>query len=104
NASNQVFVTGSTQSSGFYTSPGAYDTSFTGTQQAFVSAFNSTATTVTASTFLGGTASSVGRGIVLLSSGAIVIAGSTTATDLIPSSSIQASNGGGTDGFLMELS
>ena len=55
-SSNNVFITGGTNAGGtdLPTTGGAYDTTHNGQRDAFVAKFNSTLTTLSAATFLGG--------------------------------------------------
>lgn len=77
-----VYVTGSTRSLNFPTTPGAYDESHGGQNlyDAYVSKFDSELTTLLASTFLGGGSGSCGRAIVPDKSGNLVVVGNTIST------------------------
>ncbi|MFH0925994.1 MAG: SBBP repeat-containing protein [bacterium] len=52
-STNNVYITGETESSNFPFTPGAYDTTFGGESDVFVSKFNNSLTNLLASTFLG---------------------------------------------------
>ncbi|UFP92726.1 beta strand repeat-containing protein [Gloeobacter morelensis] len=76
-----VYVTGSTASSDFPTTSGAYDTSYNLLPDVFVTRLNAGATALVYSTFLGGALGDVGLGIVLDSAGNAYITGSTLSTN-----------------------
>src|SRR5207253_2915331 len=77
NASGTAYVTGNTASSGFPTTTGAYDTSYNGGNDAFVTALSAAGNSLVYSTFLGGSSDDSGYGIALDASGQAVVAGST---------------------------
>ncbi len=76
-SSGRVYVTGSTWSSGFPTTPGAFDVSHNGFDDAFVTKLNSTGTALSYSTFLGGRSYDGGYGIAVDSSGSAYVTGYT---------------------------
>ena len=53
--SGRAYVTGSTTSADFPTTPGAFDTTFNGGSDAFVTKLNASGSALAYSTFLGGT-------------------------------------------------
>jgi hypothetical protein len=80
-SAGNAYVTGSTQSTTFPTTPDAFNTSRNSFQDAFVSKLNTDGSDLLYSTYLGGNADDVGNSIVVGSSGRAYIAGSTQSTD-----------------------
>ena len=72
-----AYITGLTYSSDFPTTPGAYDTSFNGGKDAFITKLNSAGNGLIYSTFLGGTLDDDGRGIAIDTLGNACITGLT---------------------------
>ncbi len=72
-----VYVSGESLSADFPTIPGAYDTSFNGSYDVFVSKLDSKLTTLLASTYLGGSSIDNPYSIALDTNGNIYLAGST---------------------------
>ena len=58
----RAYVTGITQSTDFPTTPGAFDTTFNGSEDAFVTKLNASGSALAYSTFLGGDGSGKGPG------------------------------------------
>ncbi|QHT63263.1 DUF11 domain-containing protein [Paenibacillus lycopersici] len=79
-ADNPIVV-GSTGSSSYPTTPGAFQTAFTGTECSILTKLNASGTGLLYSTFVGGTASSRGTGITLDGSGLVYVCGTTDSTD-----------------------
>lgn len=103
---NNVWVSG-TAGGAFPTTPGNLQSVYAGGGDAFVSKFDSSASTLLYSTLYGSTGAETGSSIAVDASGTIVhIAGLTSSTALpgIAASSIQPTYGGGTgDGFVAKL-
>jgi hypothetical protein len=85
----QAVVTGTTNSSDFPTTPGAYDTSINGINaysDAFVTKINATGSALVYSTFFGGSDGDGGREVLLDGSGNVYVTGSTQSSDFPVSS------------------
>ena len=77
-----AYITGYTSSSGFPTTPGAFDTSFNGIGDAFVAKLNAAGSALDYATFLGGSGDDWGRGIAVDGSGAAYVTGGTQSSDM----------------------
>lgn len=101
----KVLVTGRAQSSAFPTTGGTFDTTFGGSQDAFISKFDIDLTTLEASTFVGGDTSTGGpnteRGMEVAgdASGDIYIVGYTNENDLPTTVGAYDDTFNGVDGF-----
>jgi hypothetical protein len=76
-----AYVAGHTFSSDFPTTPGAYDTSWNNSGDAIVTKFSPAGSSLSQSTFLGGTNDDVGVGIAVDVSGAAYVVGYTFSSD-----------------------
>jgi hypothetical protein len=77
----RAYVTGFTESADFPTTPGAFDTTFNGVRDAFVTKLNARGSALVYSTFLGGTSSDDGRGIAVDGRGRAYVTGDTSSAD-----------------------
>jgi hypothetical protein len=105
-ATGQAFVTGRTDSSGFPTTAAAYDRSFGGSSDVFVTKLNATGSALLYSTLIGGTGtySEEGRGIALDSTGNAVVCGSTQNPGFPTTvGAYDRTHGGSWDAFVVEL-
>ena len=107
-SSGDAYVTGSTQSSNFPTTPGAVQTTFGGgSYDAFVSKLNDTGTALVFSTYLGGSGndySSDFGSIALDGAGNVYVRGTTSSTDFPTANAVQATYGGGAfDAYVAKL-
>ena len=104
-SSGDTYVTGSTQSIDFPTTPGALQTTLRGLSAAFVSKLNSTGSALVYSTYLGGSFFEGGLGVVVDSSGDIYVTGITQSIDFPTTpGALQATFGGfPADAFFSKL-
>ncbi len=79
--SGNVYVAGRTSSSDFPTTPGAYDGSFNGNGDVFVSGLSGDLTSLVASTFVGGTAYEYVTSLYLTASGYLYVVGESISSD-----------------------
>jgi hypothetical protein len=103
-----VYLAGSTQSSGFPTTPGAYDESFNGGEDLIVIKLDPArdgAEAILFSTFIGGGGADTPAGIVRDGSGNILVAGVTRSGDFPTTpGALQVAPAGGIEGCLAKLS
>jgi hypothetical protein len=96
NPSGNAVVTGYTLSSDFPKTPGAYDQTYNGAEDVFVSRLSASGDALLWSTFLGGSGSDVGSALALDPSGNAVVTGYTLSSDFpkTPGAYDQTYNGG----------
>ena len=97
-----VYLTGITNSKDFPTTPGAYDRIFCGDDQyghvdVFVSKLNKSLTTLSASTYLGGSSNENSTSLVIDGSGNVYLAGYTSSEDFPTTVGAYAGYSGGLD-------
>ncbi|MBF0554631.1 MAG: SBBP repeat-containing protein, partial [Nitrospirae bacterium] len=80
-SSGNAYVTGSTYSTDFPVTTGAYQTTKKGSSNAFIAKLNSTGAALTYSTYLGGSGGDSSAGIAVDSSGNAYVTGTTASTD-----------------------
>jgi len=103
-AGGDVYVTGSTASSGFPATGDADDISLGGTQDAFVTRVHAGGADLAYSTYLGGSGSDSGNAIALSSGGTAYVTGSTTSADFpTTAGASDTSFGGAGDAFVAKL-
>jgi hypothetical protein len=103
---NQAFVTGSTDSTSFPVVSGASQSTLAGGTDAFVAGLSADGTTLTMSTYLGGSGNDAGYGIAVDYPGnppRLLVAGTTASSDFPTLQAFQSTPGGGTDGFVTRL-
>ncbi len=105
-SSGNVYVTGSTSSPDFPTTPGAYKTSYQGgVSDGFIVKLNSAGNSILYSTYIGGSGEDIAYGVALDASNEPTIAGSTSSTDFPTATGAYATSyaGGITDAFAARL-
>ncbi|MEQ1883798.1 MAG: SBBP repeat-containing protein [Bryobacteraceae bacterium] len=102
-SSNNAYISGVTNSTNFPTTAGAYQVTYNGFQDAFVSKINATGSALSYSTFLGGTSFDWANGIRVDSSGSAYVAGYTSSFDFATSGGVQSGFGGMYDAFVTRL-
>jgi hypothetical protein len=104
-ASGAAYAVGSTESSDFPTTSGAFDRSFGGFFDVFVTKLAPDGATLAYSTFIGGTSVDNGLGIAVDAAGAAYMTGDTGSTDFPTTAGVfDSSNNGGGDAFVTKLS
>ncbi len=103
NALNEIFLTGSTRSSDFPTSRGAFQTTYGGKGDGFVTKLAASGTGILYSSYLGGNEDDSGSQIVAGARGRAYIVGGTESSNFPTARPVQASMRGTKDGFLMEV-
>ena len=103
-SAGNAYVTGSTYSTDFPTTPGAFQTKLAGTDDAFVTKINPAGSALVYSTYLGGSGSEQGYGIAVDSAGNGYVIGDTDSSDFPTMNPVQAAYGGGyEDAFVAKL-
>ena len=103
-ALGQAYVTGTTMSTDFPTTPGAHDRVFSGFDDAFVTKLNAAGSDLVYSTYLGGNGGEPKTEIGVDGSGHAVVGGETTSTDLATAGAFDTTYGGpNADGFVAKL-
>ena len=105
-SSGAAYVTGCTSSSGFPTTPGAFDTTHNGEKDAFVTKLNMAGTDLVYATFLGGSGYDIGMGIAVDEDGNAYVNGETDSSDFVAAHGpgYDTTFNGAFDGFVVKLS
>jgi hypothetical protein len=99
-----AYVTGQTRASDFPTTLGAFDTTYNGGQDAFVSKLNSTGSALLYSTYLGGSRGDSGSGIAVDAAGAAYVTGLTGSANFPTTlGAFDTSYNGNGDAFVTKL-
>lgn len=103
-ASGQAYVTGGTTSTDFPTTPGAFQPTLAGVQNAFVTKLSSVGSALVYSTYLGGSNGDAADGIAVDSAGNSYVTGITSSTDFPTTpEAFQTTLGGSIDAFVTAL-
>lgn len=98
--SDNVFVSGFTDSTDFPVTGGSYQGVNAGGIDAYVTKLDATGSGLIYSTYLGGSGNDFSEGLALNSSYEVYITGQTDSSDFPVNSAFQVSNGGGVDAFV----
>ena len=98
-----AYVTGSTGSTNFPTTPGAFDRTPSSSSNAFVTKLNTSGSGLVYSTYLGGSGVDGGKSIAVNSLGQAFVTGSTTSSNFPVKSAIDGTYNGGFDIFVTRL-
>jgi hypothetical protein len=103
-ANGNAFLTGRTQSSDFPTAGTPFQSALAGTQNAFIVELNSSGTTATYGSYLGGNGTDLGLGITLDASDNVYVTGQTSSSSSFPLlNPTQGALSGPTDAFVTVL-
>jgi hypothetical protein len=103
-AAGDVYVTGSTTSADFPTTPGAFDTTYQASYDGFVTKFDGTGAGLVYSTYLGGNGDDFGGPIALDGAGTAYVAGGTYSADFPTTpGAFDTTHNGGEDVFVTKL-
>jgi YVTN family beta-propeller protein len=103
-SSGNAFVTGTTNSVNFPTTPGAFQTTYAGSGDAFVTKLNATGDALVYSTYLGGSQSEGANSIAVDASGNAYVTGETQSINFpATSGAFQTANAGGVDAFVTKV-
>ncbi|MBB3128651.1 putative repeat protein (TIGR01451 family) [Paenibacillus rhizosphaerae] len=99
-----AYVTGQTVSSNFPLTSGAFQATFAGSSDAFVTKLNAHGSGLVYSTFIGGSGLEIGFGIAVDSAGNAYVTGQTQSTNFpVTNGALQTLLGGGSDAFVTKL-
>ena len=101
--SGNIIIHGSTESSDFATTAGAYDSSLNGSSDAFIVKLNSTGDTLLYGTYFGGSGGESGNGLALDGAGNVYITGQTLSNNLSLVNAYDNSFTGSSDAYVAKL-
>lgn len=102
-SSGNIFLAGSTASTNFPTSSGAFQTALSGTRDAFVTKLAPGGSSIVFSTYLGGNATTDGMALAVDVNDIPTVVGTTTSDDFPVVNGIQPALSGPSDGFFAQL-
>ena len=102
-SSADVYVVGSTSSANFPTTASAFQTTYGGNSDAFVSKLDPYGSKLLFSSYLGGSDIDYGLALALDPAGNVFVTGSTQSTDFPTVKPVQAGNAGNGDAFVAEI-
>ena len=102
-AARNIYITGSTSSADFPTTPGAFDTTANGGFDVFVTKLNSTGSALIFSTYLGGSGFDSGGGLAIDSAGNIYVSGGAGSVDFPTTPGAFDTLPDGSDAFITKL-
>ncbi|HEY6212241.1 MAG TPA: SBBP repeat-containing protein [Vicinamibacterales bacterium] len=102
-AAGNAYVTGETTSTNFPTTPGAFNETFNGTSDVFVTELNAAGSALVYSTFVGGSAADGGYGIAVDSTGNAYVTGATDSAVFPMTLDAVQINSGQADAFVFKL-
>ncbi|MGA2325015.1 MAG: SBBP repeat-containing protein [Bryobacteraceae bacterium] len=103
-SAGNAYVTGFTSSTDFPVTTGAYQTTLSGTSDAYVTKLNASGSSAVYSTLLGGTGDEEGVRLTVDSSGYLYVTGVTTSTSFpTTTGAYRSSSTGGADAFVVKL-
>ena len=102
---NNIYIASSSRSSNFPVTPGAFDVSLGGKQDAVVAKFNSSLTQLLYCTFVGGSLNESGNALIVNSSFEVYLTGGTCSSDFPTTAGANSTtnNGGIADGYIFHL-
>lgn len=103
-SSGNAYVVGQTYSSNFPTTPGAYDTSYNGNYDVFITKLSSLGNSLVYSTYLGGSGSDKGFGIAIDPVGSAYVTGETYSPNFPIQNAYDPIYNGAGDAFVAKLS
>lgn len=103
-STGDAYVTGLTFSTDFPTTPGAFQRTLNGNEDAFVTKLNATGSTLVFSTLLGGSSFDQGNTVALDSAANVLVAGETSSTNFpVTADAFRSSSQGANDAFVTKL-
>jgi len=102
--STGAYIVGATESSNFPTTTGAFQTTYGGDTDAYVTKLDPTGATLLYSTYLGGSGFDAGAGIAVDGSNIAYVTGQTSSSPFPTVNPTQSAPGGGNDAFVSEFS